>query len=138
MLAEAFLRKHAGDERYRFTEQAIRKVMRAPWPGNARELENCVERALVLGDSHEIRAGDILLSSDEGQRGDGSLQDTLVRMALERRVTLKEFSDPYIDAALEAAHGRKAEAAKLLDVNRRTLYRREKRNEHAAGEAKDE
>ena len=134
VLAEAFLRKHAGDERYRFTEQAIRKLMRAPWPGNARELENCVERALALADSHEIRAGGILLYSDEGPRGNGSLQDMLVRMALERRVPLKELSECYIDAALEATHGRKAEAAKLLDVNRRTLYRREERLGRAARE----
>ncbi len=103
-------------------------LMRAPWPGNARELENCVERALALADSDEMRAGDILLSSDEGQRGDGSFQDTLVQMAIDRRVTLKELSDFYI----EAAHGRKGEAAKLLDMNRPTLYRREERLGHPA------
>ena len=131
---EAFLRKHADDERYRFSEKAIRKLMREPWPGNGRELENCVERALALGDSHEIRAGDVLLSSEEGQRGDGSLKDTLVRLALEQQVTLKNLSDSYIDAALEAAHGRKSEAAKLLDVNRRTLYRREERLGNSAGD----
>jgi transcriptional regulator with PAS, ATPase and Fis domain len=65
-------------EAHVLTEQAIRKLMRAPWPGNARELENCVERTLALADSHEIRVSDILLSSDEGRRGDGSLKDTLV------------------------------------------------------------
>lgn len=53
-------------------------------------------------------------------------------------MTLKELSESYIDAALEAAHGRKAEAAKILDVNRRTLYRREERLERAArGEGED-
>ena len=129
VLAEAFLRRHASDERYRFTEQAIRKLMSAPWRGNARELENCVERTLALSESNEIRAGDILLSTNEGKRGDGSLRDALVRLALERQVTLKELSESYIDAALEASKGRKAEAAKLLDVNRRTLYRRERRLE---------
>jgi len=138
VLAEAFLRRHADDERYRFSERAIRKLMSAPWPGNARELENCVERALALGDSHEIRGGDVLLSSEEGKRGDGSLKDTLVRLALEQQVTLKDLSDSYIAAALEAAHGRKSEAAKLLDVNRRTLYRREERLGHCAGDADDD
>jgi DNA-binding NtrC family response regulator len=59
-------------------------------------------------------------------------------MALERRVTLKELSESYINAALEAAHGRKSEAAKLLDVNRRTLYRREDRLGSAAHEAEDD
>ncbi len=131
VLAESFLRKHANDARYRFTEQVSRKLMRASWPGNARELENCIERALALADSHEIRADDILLSTDEIRSVDGSLEDALVRMALERRVTLKAFSDAYVDAALEAAHGRKAEAAELLDVNRRTLYRREERRVRA-------
>jgi len=127
VLAEAFLRKHTTDKRYRFSEQAIRKLMRAPWPGNARELENCIERVLALTDSPEIRASDILVASDEELCGDGSLHDQLVRMALERRVSLSELSESYIDAALEAAHGRKSEAAKFLNVNRRTLYRREER-----------
>jgi DNA-binding NtrC family response regulator len=138
VLAEAFLRKHASDGRYCFTEQVLRKLARATWPGNARELENCVERALALVDSHEIRTADILLSTDEGQCGDGSLQDMLARMALERRVTLKELSDAYVDAALEAAHGRKSEAAELLDVNRRTLYRREERRMRAANGTQDD
>jgi DNA-binding NtrC family response regulator len=138
VLAEAFLRKHTSDGRYRFTEQVIRKLTHATWPGNARELENCIERALALVESHEIRTDDILLSTDESQAGDGSLQDTLARMALERRVTLKELSDAYVDAALEAAHGRKAEAAELLNVNRRTLYRREERRLRAANEAQKE
>jgi DNA-binding NtrC family response regulator len=137
-LAEAFLRKHAVDGRHRFTEQVLRKLSRATWPGNARELENCVERALALVESDEIRTSDILLSTDEGQCGDGSLQDMLARMALERRVTLKELSDAYVDAALEAAHGRKSEAAELLNVNRRTLYRREERRMRAANETQDD
>jgi two-component system response regulator PilR (NtrC family)/two-component system response regulator HydG len=128
VLAEAFLRKHAGDIQCRFSEQAVRKLMRAPWHGNARELENCIERALALAESPEIHAGDILLSSDDDAKpGDGSLHDLLVRTALEGELSLKELSEAYIEAALEAAHGRKSVAAKLLDVNRRTLYRREER-----------
>ena len=137
VLAEAFLRRHADDEHHRFTEQAMRKLRGAPWPGNARELENCIERVIALADSHEIRASDILVSTDEGQCGDGSLKEDLVRLALERRVTLNELSETYIDAALEAAQGRKSEAAKLLDVNRRTLYRREERLGRGTGEAAD-
>jgi len=138
VLAEAFLRKHGGDENYRFTEQAIYKLMHAPWPGNARELENCIERALVMVDSHEIGDGDILLSSNEKQCGDGTLQGTLIRMALERNVTLKDLTDAYIDAALEVTQGGKAKAAKLLDVNRRTLYRREERLGRSAREVEDD
>jgi len=127
VLAQAFLRRHAGDERYRFTEEAIRKLMGAPWPGNGRELENCIERALALAESHEIRDEDILPSSIDRPRAAGSLHDTLVHLAQERRVTLRELSEAYTDAALEVTHGRKSQAARILDVNRRTLYRREER-----------
>lgn len=134
VLAQSFLRKHADDERYRFTEQALRKLMQAPWPGNARELENCVERALAMAESHEIRASAILISSEDGRLGDGSLKDVLLRMALDRRTSLGELSESYIDAAIEAAKGRKSEAAKILHVNRRTLYRREERLARAGSE----
>jgi len=133
VLAEAFLRKHTGDQRHRFTEHAIRKLMRAPWPGNARELENCIERAVALAESQEIRTSDIVISSDEHHESGGSLRDGLVQMALQRQVTLRELSEAYVEAALEAAKGRKSEAAKILDVNRRTLYRREERLNRTTG-----
>ncbi|MAG31259.1 MAG: Fis family transcriptional regulator [Deltaproteobacteria bacterium] len=128
VLAETFLRKHSNDPRARFSEAAIRKLVRAPWPGNARELENCIERALALADSLEITASDILLPNESGT-GNGSLQEMLVRLALEQRLSARELTDAYIEAALEAAHGRKSEAARILGMNRRTLYRREERGE---------
>jgi two-component system response regulator HydG len=53
----------------------------------------------------------------------------LVRLALEQRLSARELTDAYIEAALEAAHGRKSEAARILGMNRRTLYRREERGE---------
>ncbi|MEZ4331055.1 MAG: sigma-54 dependent transcriptional regulator [Myxococcota bacterium] len=140
VLATHFLRERTDDDRFRFSEHALRKLARAPWLGNARELENCIERALSLAESPEIRARDILLSSDDGRGGaDASLRDELIRLALDGRVPLKELSEAYIDAALEAAQGRKSLAARILDVNRRTLYRREERIERRrALEASDD
>jgi DNA-binding NtrC family response regulator len=80
-----------------------------------------------------------LARDPSGERGAGLRQQLLVaeglaneRTALEQRVTLHQLSEAYIDAALEAANGRKSAAAKLLDVNRRTLYRREERLRRAA------
>lgn len=132
VLAEAFLRKHSEDARYRLTEGAVRKLMSARWPGNARELENCIERALAMTDSHEITANDVLLSSSEARSGHLGLDEMLVKAALDRRLSLKELGDAYIAAALEAAGGRKSEAARILGVNRRTLYRREERDPRGA------
>jgi two-component system response regulator HydG len=130
ILAESFLRKHTKDERIHFTDGAIRKMMRGTWPGNARELENCIERALALASSSEIVASDILIPNDVGP-SDGTIQDMLLRLALEQRLSVRELTDAYINAALEATHGRKSEAARILGMNRRTLYRREERNEES-------
>jgi two-component system response regulator PilR (NtrC family)/two-component system response regulator HydG len=128
VLAEAFLRKHASDERAHFNNAATRKLMQASWPGNARELENCIERALALTDGTEIQASDILIPSDAGNETN-DIHELLMRLALERRMSVRELTDAYIAAALETAEGRKSEAARLLGMNRRTLYRREERQD---------
>ena len=128
VLAESFLRKHSDDERIRLSDAALRKMMRAPWPGNARELENCIERALALAGSSEITASDILIPDDVAPN-DGTIQEILLRMALDQRLTVRDLTDAYIDAALEATHGRKSEAARILGMNRRTLYRREEKHD---------
>ncbi len=127
VLAESFLRKHSDDERFRFSDAALRKMGRGAWPGNARELENCIERALALTNSQEILANDILIPEDP-VASDGSIQEMLLRIALEQRITVRDLTDAYIDAALEVTHGRKSEAARILGMNRRTLYRREENN----------
>ena len=132
ILAESFLRKHSDDEHVRFSDAALRKMMRGRWPGNARELENCIERALALASSAEIVASDILIP-DDATPSDGSIEEMLLRIALEQRLTVRDLTDAYIDAALEATHGRKSEAARILGMNRRTLYRREEKHDQAAG-----
>ncbi|MEZ4280966.1 MAG: sigma-54 dependent transcriptional regulator [Myxococcota bacterium] len=136
VLAEAFLRKHSGDERSHFSNAATRKLMQGSWPGNARELENCIERALALTEGHEIQASDILIPSD-GSAETNDLHELLIRLALERRMSVRDLTDAYIAAALEAAEGRKSEAARLLGMNRRTLYRREERQDSGEDGAED-
>ncbi len=126
VLAESFLRKHSDDLRVRFSDAALRKLSRGVWPGNARELENCVERALALTGSSEILANDILIPEDPAT-GDGSIEEMLIRIALEKRLTVRRLTDAYVDAVLEASNGSKSEAARILGVNRRTLYRRKER-----------
>ncbi len=126
ILAEAFLRKHSDDPRRRFSEAAKKRLMRAVWPGNARELENCVERALALSTQPEIAQSDILIP-DETIAGESTLEECLYRLAQERRLSVRELTDAYIDAVLETTGGKKSEAARILGVNRRTLYRREER-----------
>ena len=79
VLADAFLRKHSNDERIRFSDGALRRMMRGSWPGNARELENCIERALALSTGEEIAEKDILIPAD-GPAVDGTIEELLLRL----------------------------------------------------------
>jgi len=127
-LAYAFVERQSGGARRTLSENAVRKLQRAPWPGNARELENCIERSLALADGSEIHANDILIPDDPVQV-DGSLEDAIMQLARQQGLKLSELCDRYVEAVLETTHGRKSEAARILGVNRRTLYRREERRE---------
>ena len=82
-----------------------------------RELENAVERAVVLARGETIEPEDLLLEERAAPpAADGTLQESLDRAAATR-----------IRAALAAAGGNRAEAARALGVDRTTLYRTLKR-----------
>jgi two-component system response regulator HydG len=100
-----------------FTPEALELLRRHRWPGNVRELQNLVEQALVFAEGPEVRAEDL----PEGLRrapaalpvpaGDRPLPDVLDD--LERQLVV---------AAMEKAHGVKAEAARLLGIKPSALY----------------
>jgi DNA-binding NtrC family response regulator len=136
-LAEAFLVRHSRGTPIRLSEKAMRRLQESPWEGNARELENCIERAVALAEGPIIKARDILLA-DDPIRGSGDLEEGLFRLALQRRVSAHDLTELYIDAALRAARGRKSEAARSLGMNRRTLYRREERLRRTEGGTRTE
>jgi DNA-binding NtrC family response regulator len=122
ILAEAFLRKHAEHPGRRLTPAALERLQRCAWEGNARELENVIERALALSDGGEIGQEDLPLP-DEGPTS-GSDTEGLLRDALERQLSLADVEQLYIDRVLEHTRGNKVHAARILGINRRTLYRR--------------
>jgi DNA-binding NtrC family response regulator len=121
-LARHFLRRHAteaarGLELHPDAEQAL---LAHAWPGNVRELENAIERAVVLTRSDVIAPEDLLIEEGLAQptqaSGEGTLQESLDRAAAAR-----------IRDALHAAQGQRAEAARVLGIERTTLYRMMKR-----------
>jgi DNA-binding NtrC family response regulator len=120
-LARHFLVRHAAEagRHLRLTAEAEQVLLAHPWPGNVRELENAVERAVVLARSDVIGPEDLLLEESLTARAasaGGTLQECLDAAATAR-----------IRAALEAVRGQRAEAARLLGVERTTLYRMMKR-----------
>ncbi len=134
LLAEAFLRKHGGERHPTLSADAIAKLTRYGWEGNARELENAIERALVLAGGAEIEPADLALET--GEDG-GDFEEALLGEASRRRMTVRELTDRYIDRVLEETGGSKSEAARILGLNRRTLYRRDERGGSAEDVAED-
>jgi len=122
LLANAFLQKHADGREHRLTEQAIERLQACRWEGNARELENVIERAIALSDDDEIRPDDIPLP-DDMHAGSHAL-DRFLDQALMEQLTLGELEKRYTARVIESTSGNKARAAKILGINRRTLYRR--------------
>ncbi len=124
LLAEAFLRKHGGGERKRITQAAIDVLRRMPWEGNARELENVIERAVALADSEVIDVADLPIEGQASASGGQGVVEAAIVGAIAEQLTLAELGDRYTAMVLEHTRGNKARAASILGINRRTLYRR--------------
>ncbi|MEK7690194.1 MAG: sigma-54 dependent transcriptional regulator [Bdellovibrionota bacterium] len=122
ILAEHFLRKFAatnGVQVRGFTKRAMNKLVGLRWEGNVRELENMIERAVVLSTSQLIDENDVPAPDTENpeQFFSGATGDWPALEQLEKR---------YIHLVLEKTAGRKDKAASILGINRRTLYRKER------------
>ena len=103
----------------RLSDEALRILLNYPWPGNVREVENTVERALVLCRGEEITPPDLSPHLTTNKSPVADLHDALLR-----RRSLADIERAYILLALEVTEGRKKEAAELLDIDRKTLYRK--------------
>ena len=122
LLVEAFLRKcaEASHKEVRgMTESALAMLIDSPWPGNVRELENVIERAVTLARGEKIVPED-LPPAIQGARGERRAMDE----AAERTLPLQEVEKEYILRILEKTGGNKYQAAQVLGIDRKTLYRK--------------
>jgi two-component system response regulator HydG len=101
------------------TPEAAQKLMTYPWPGNVRELENSMEYAVALAAFDEIAVGDL----PDKVRVFRPTQIVLSSSDPEQLVTLEELERRYVLRVLEGVDGNKAAAARILGIERRTLYR---------------
>ncbi len=97
---------------------ALRMLLRHDWPGNVRELANVLERAVVLGEHDVLVPDDVVLRT-----GDFAERDSL-EQAARRGMALDDLATAYIAKMVEVNQGNKTEAARILGIDRRTLYRK--------------
>jgi len=106
--------KREGLKDVRITQEAMQQLMRYPFPGNVRELENLIEGALALTVDPVIDPGDLLLP-ESAIVADGVPDDF---------PTLNDLEARYIAKVLAYTNGNMSKAAKILGVDRKKLYRR--------------
>ncbi len=90
------------------------------WPGNVREMENALERALILAGDDEIGAEHVGRLGRASERSE--MRGQRAADVLREGFNLDDFERELIDAAIERAGGNKAAAARLLGITRRRLY----------------
>ena len=128
-LAHAFCNRFSlayKGEVLRLSPQTIKALLEYEWPGNARQLRNTIERAVVLTDKTEIMPESLPeeILSDQG-RGRPSTAVTVDRIApsrsLDFRTAKKEFERQFIEDCLDQAGGNVTRAAAKLGMHRQSL-----------------
>src|SRR5262249_3194263 len=99
---------------------ALDKIMAHHWPGNVRELENVIARAIVLAPGEIITPDSIQITFRSSNSGADWLDHVPIRDGY--RTNIRRLEAHLVKAALEQAKGNKAEAARILGVQRRLLY----------------
>ncbi|HUQ33289.1 MAG TPA: sigma-54 dependent transcriptional regulator [Pyrinomonadaceae bacterium] len=110
------------------SSETLKRLETFSWPGNIRELRNCLERAIALSPTDTIEAEQLLLSGDGAAHGsghDGSSQQPAPGDASPQQPpTLYELERQHIMRVLSEANGNRERAAAILGISARTLYRK--------------
>ena len=111
------------------SSEAAQKLLDYDWPGNVRELENAMERAVALTRFDRITVEDL----PERIQTYESTRIAPIDVDSGHVLTLQELEKRYIGRVLNAVGGNKTRAAKLLGLDRRTLYRKLERYDREDG-----
>lgn len=104
----------------KFSAGALTALRSHSWPGNVRELRNAIERALLLSNDSVIRAEDLVLGG-VGKASTG--RSAPAGHGLPFPMSLSELEREAVRLAVEMADGNKSEAARMLGITRKRLYR---------------
>lgn len=98
----------------KISQQALQKLAGYPWPGNIRELQHTIEKAVILSDSGILKPDDFVFKSTG-------------KLAVAGFLTLEEMEKHMIEAALDKHNGKHSAVANQLGISRQTLYNKIKR-----------
>jgi two-component system, NtrC family, response regulator AtoC len=145
MLVNWFCERYAPGSDLRVSSAAMKSLMNYDWPGNVRELENCVERAVALGNGTLIDLSDLppsiaalnlpaRSSSDSTPELVSDLAASAESISAEGAASvpisstdLEDIERATIQRVFEQVKGDKALAGRMLGISRATLYRKLKR-----------
>jgi DNA-binding NtrC family response regulator len=109
----------------KISRQALKVLLEYEWPGNARQLRNCIERAVVLTEGEEVGLDalpeEIRSDQKPGRSVLKSSEGITVSHSLDFRTAKKEFERQYVEYTLEQAGGNVTRAAEALGMHRQSL-----------------
>src|SRR5881392_1969568 len=121
-LANAFIRKFAGELKKKIDgiePEAQKMLMRYNWPGNIRELENTIERAMLLSEGRAIASGDLRLG-EVATPGSGREQASVVKIP-PTGIPLEDIERHALIEALKMSNWVQKDAAELLSISPRVM-----------------
>ncbi len=110
-----------------FDPHSVRKLYSADWPGNVRQLRNAVERCVILAE------GPILTCPDSDSGSATVQEEGSLRFPSDDFVSLEQLEQNYITHVLKHAGGKKTKAARILGIDKTTLWRKLRRYEEQDG-----
>jgi two-component system, NtrC family, response regulator AtoC len=117
LLVEHFLSKYSiaqNKKKFQITDKAMNILMNYSWPGNIRQLQNCIEGATLLANSNTIKQEDLPQQMIPGKAPKSN--------PIDKQDNLKAEQKAHILKILKQANGNKTEAAKLLGISLRGLH----------------
>jgi len=100
----------------KLTPSAIQQMEAYPWPGNARELENCMHRAFLMAVDSNIEPAHLCLDIHPSKQQQGGHEDTV-----QAGISIRDMERALIEKTLIHVQGNRTEAAELLGISIRTL-----------------
>lgn len=119
VLADFFLKKYSSKynkSSLKINQQAQDKLLKYSWPGNIRELQHTIEKAVILSDNHVLKPEDFFMRPVTSGKN------------MPSEMTLEEMEKRMIDLAIEKNNGNLSAAADQLGVTRQTLYNKIKKS----------